>query len=115
MTVAVVVTPVVAAVPVMPMIPVALVGATMIMDAFVVPVAVGVVDVQFSRVCVSSHGNGVRGGVKNGKQQTIVPHSPQGTDRFFMRNPSKPAPSRRDEETRFPPQRPVRQPFNGQG
>ena len=85
MPVAVVVTPVAFAVAVMPMLPVtvvdvAVVDVPVVMDAFVVPVAMGVVGVQFSRVGVSSHGNRVRGGVGNGKQQTIVPHSPAGSD-----------------------------------
>ena len=60
MPVAVVVAPVVSAVAVMPMLPVAVVGVTMIMDAFVVAIAVGVVGVQFSRVSVCSHDNRVR-------------------------------------------------------
>ena len=90
MPVAIVVTPVAFAVALMPMLPVpvvdvpvvdvAVVDVAVVMDAFVVPVAMGVVGVQFSRVGVSSHGNRVRGGVGNGKQQTIVPHSPAGSD-----------------------------------
>jgi len=70
------------AVTVMTMLSVAVVGVAMIMDAFVVAIAVGVMGVQFSRVSVCSHGNRVRGGVKDGKQQTIVPHSPDCSAHF---------------------------------
>ena len=57
---AVVLATVVSAVTVMPMLPVAMAGVSMIMDAFVVAIAVGVVGVQFSRVSVCSHDNRVR-------------------------------------------------------
>lgn len=58
-------------------------GGPMVMDTFVVAIAVGVVGVEFSRVGVCSHGNRVRSGVKDGKQQIIVPHSPGGSDQLF--------------------------------
>lgn len=77
--VAIRVAPVVSAMTVMSMLSVpvgrlAVVGVPMIMDTFVVAIAVGVVGVQFSGVGVGSHGNRVRNGVGNGKQQIIVPH-----------------------------------------
>ena len=69
-----VVTPVVSAVPFMSMLSLPVGGPTMVVDAFVVAIAVGVVGMQFSRVSVCSHGNRVRSGVGKGKQQIIVPH-----------------------------------------
>ena len=86
MPVAIRVAPVAFAVTVMTMVPVAVVGVTMVMDAFMIPIAMGVMGVQFSRVGVCSHGNRVRGGVKDGKQQAIVPHSIISSVRYAAHN-----------------------------
>ena len=74
MPVAIRVASVVSAVTVMSMLSVPAGRQAVVMDAFVVAIAVGVVGVQISRVGVCSHGNRVRNGVGNGKQRIIVPH-----------------------------------------
>ena len=81
MAVAIVVAPVVSAVTVMPMSSVAWVGLPMVMDTFVVPVAVGVVSVQVSSMLVGGHKASVR------KQwmgmDSVIPNNPNRFQPYY--------------------------------